>query len=695
MKSRIIIVFVFLSSIWISLLVRGFVLQMIPSEKLTQLKQRQFHTTLTLNSKRGAIVDRHGRDLALSETAYSLFGNPEAVVGRKSLSRRLAKELSMPFDAIDSKLSQEDKKFVWIARMLPKSKMEKIKKLKIKSLGFVEEPKRVYPNDQLLAQVLGFVGRDGNGLEGLEKYYDETLTKNKKKVAMPRDAKNRPLFENGFYFLESPEGFEMKLTVDSDIQHRLEAELSQVFKDTQSEQVQGVILDARTSAVVAMASYPYFNPNSISESDAYQRKNRVVTDVFEPGSTLKTFALASALREGLITPNKKYNTENGSLKIGDRVIREAELDHKWKELSVGEILAFSSNIGTTKIAFELGGEKLRQGLLDFGFGSKAGIDLPGEAKGAVQPLPWMPHLLSNISFGQGISVTALQMANAYAAIANGGILRKPYLVHSLRDPDSGVEKIQAPQEIRRVLSEKESADMRLMLMGVTAPGGTGVNAKVDGFLVAGKTGTAQKPNPKGRGYLPHAYISSFAGFIPANDPKYVIFVMVDYPKNKSYYGSVLAAPLFSKLAYFVARKSGLPPVLLSERNLLPRELKDLNQRQFLTSSKNQKKESIGSVSKMAKGAPAAAKYQTSEMNLEVLSSAKASTTSPGVPLAPLIPTTSDLAPPLVKLTLREVTEKSQAEKIQLKVHGSGVVTKQIPEPGYLLEKNRQVEVFLE
>lgn len=569
MKSRILYVFAGFLILWGGLILRAAYLQLIPDRRVTQLQERQFQTVVTLQSRRGAVVDRKGRELALSMTAYSLYADPKLIEGKKQVSKKLAKILGVGPEFVYSKIKNADRRFVWLMRLLSKEKMEKIKEMDIRGLSFVEEYKRYYPNETLLAQTLGLIGSEGQGLEGIELGYDEYLRGNKKKISVRRDARGRPLIAEGMMFAENPDGAELHLTIDAEIQHMLESELNESLTQFEADQAFGVILDAQTSAVVALASAPGFDANLGNKLSHDVRRLRNITDTFEPGSTLKTFAIAAALREKMVAPNTKYNTENGSFKVGDRIIREAEMDHKWPQLTVSEILAYSSNIGTTKIAFDLGEEKIRQALVDFGFGSRTGIDLPGEAKGTLHPLPWNQHLLSNVSFGQGIAVTPLQMANAYAAIANGGVLNTPFIVQSIRDPDTGQVIETKAKKIRRVLSPEESASMRMMLTGVTAPGGTGINAKVDGFLVGGKTGTAQKVNPNGRGYLPKGYISSFAGFIPATDPKFVIFVAVDHPKKNAYYGSQVAAPIFSRVASYAARKEGLAPVLLSEKNIVP------------------------------------------------------------------------------------------------------------------------------
>lgn len=652
MKSRILYVFAGFLFLWGGLILRAGYLQLIPDRRVTHLQERQFQTVVTLQSRRGAVVDRKGRELALSMTAYSLYADPKLIESKKQVSRKVAKILGVGPEFVFSKIKNPERRFVWLMRQLSKEKMEKIKELDIRGLSFVEEYKRFYPNETLLSQTLGLVGSEGQGLEGLELGYDEYLRGNKKKISVRRDARGRPLIAEGMMFAENPDGAEIHLTVDAEIQHMLESELNESLLQFEAEQAFGVILDAQTSAVVAMASSPGFDANLGNKLSHDTRRIRNITDTFEPGSTLKTFAIAGALREKIVAPNTKYNTENGNFKVGDRVIREAEMNHRWPQLTVSQILAYSSNIGTTKIAFDLGEEKLRQTLLDFGFGTRSGLDLPGEAKGILHPLPWNQHLLANISFGQGIAVTPLQMANAYAAIANGGILNTPFIVQSIRDPDTGQVIETKAKKIRRVLSPEESASMRMMLTGVTAPDGTGINAKVDGFLVGGKTGTAQKVNPNGRGYLPNGYISSFAGFIPATEPKFVIFVAVDHPKKNAYYGSQVAAPIFSRVASYAARKEGLAPMLISEKNLVP------------------------SHTQIA--------YERSPSSI--------STSSELIDWKPETEMTS--VPDLKNLSIRDVLRRLSGQDLQVKFVGEGVVAETDPVAGSELTDKKKITVFL-
>lgn len=688
MKSRIVILFSGLVVLWGILALRAAVLQVFPNDRLEKLQNRQFQTVITLQSRRGAIVDRKGRDLALSTKAYSIFADPKLIESKRWVSRKVASILKLSPHSVYSKIKDKNRRFVWIERLATKEEGEEIKALGIKGLRVVEEFRRAYPNENLLSQVIGFVGQDGEGLEGLELYFDRSLRGNKKKVTVRRDARGRPLIVDGLMFAENPDGAEIKLTVDADLQYVLESELNSAISEFDADNAMGVILDAKTSAILAMSSAPSFDANKAKKLKPEMRRNRVVTDAFEPGSTLKTFVLAAALNKKIIQPNTKYNTENGRFKVGDRVIREAETHEKWPSLTVSEILAFSSNIGTTKIAFDLGAESLRKGLLDFGFGQKSGVDLPGDSRGLLHPLPWRPHLLANISFGHGIAVTALQMANAYAAIANGGVLNTPFIVQSIRDPETGELTEYEPKAKRRVLSVEDAANLRLMLTAATAPGGTGVNAKVDGFLVAGKTGTAQKVDPNGRGYLRGAYLSSFGGFIPASDPKFVIFVLVDHPKKQAYYGSQVAAPLFSRLASYAARREGLAPVILSERNFIDRQLADPISRK---KSKSKSKVEIGQKTK----------EQMKKIDAPVLPGEQVITAaqlrqmvSKELSLENSASEQGEIVPDLLNLSLREALRQASTQNIQVKIRGSGLVSKVIPSPGSPLPKNKRISVIL-
>lgn len=650
MKPKIITLFVVLCGMWSVLVFRAAYLQFIPHDKLNALQEKQFQTVISLPARRGNIVDRHGKELAMSLPTYSIYADPKIIENKNAVAKLLGKVLKQNPKSVVAKIKDRSKRFVWIDRLVSVSQVEEIKSAKIRGLGFVEEWKRIYPNDQLLASTLGFVGKEGQGLEGLELFYDQQLKGESKKVTMRKDARGRPLIQDGMLFTETPQGKEIKLTIDSDLQYFVETELKQAILRHEAEAAYVVVLDAKTSAIRAMASLPSFDANYPAKVSPGHRRNRTVTDTYEPGSTLKTFIVAQALEEKIYQPNSKIFCENGNFKIGKRVIREAERDHAQGLISVSEILAYSSNVGTSKIALKIGDKKLREGLLNFGFGQKLGTDLPGEAKGIILGLPWRDHLLANVSFGQGMTATPLQIANAYAAIANGGALNVPYIVESVTDLESNRTVTTETQQIRRVLSEETAQQMRLMLAGVTSGKGTGLAARVDGYIVGGKTGTAQKVKTHGRGYIPGGYIASFTGFIPANDPQYVIYVALDYPK-KGYYGSQVAAPLFSSIASYAVRREGVAPEVLAEKNIsaVP-----------IAQSENTEKTSE--------------EYSYDDLNK----------------VSGVLTTVPDFT----ALSVREVLNKASRQNIKLKMIGRGKVEKTIPEAGMDFDTDRSMTLIL-
>lgn len=654
MKSKIISLFILICALWSILLLRAGYLQFLPNDKLNALQARQFQTVVTLPSRRGSIYDRFDKELAMSSPAYSLYADPKILDNKKNLAKQVGQIINMSSKEIYSKIKDKNKRFIWLSRLISSKEAEEIRQLKVKGLGLVEDWKRVYPNDSLLSSTLGFVGKEGQALEGLELHFDSILKGEKKKINLRKDARGRPLVQDGLLFTETPQGKEMHLTIDADLQYFVETELADTIKQYRADGGWVVVLDAKTSAIRALANYPHFDPNKASASTSLERRNRAVTDTFEPGSTMKTFIIASALENKTVNPNTKIFCENGAFKIGKRVIHEAEKAHAQGTISVTEILAYSSNIGTSKIALKMGDQKVKESLFQFGFGQKSGLDLPGEAKGITVPLPWRDHLLANISFGHGVTATPLQIANAYAAIANGGVLNKPFIVDRVTDPDTNEVQVTQPQVIRRVISSETAAKMRLMLTSVTADKGTGIAARVPGYIVGGKTGTAQKIKPFGKGYLKDGYIASFSGFIPANEPQLVIFVGVDYPK-KIYYGSQVAAPLFSKIASYAVRRNGVSPEFLTENTISPIKEDSLAQK-FLNADK------------------------VIQLNENSLTESKNELMT--------------AAPEFKSLTLREVLTKASEQQIDLKIIGNGRVESTIPSQGHALDSDRKMTIYL-
>ena len=641
MKNRVLLLFFVFLCLWLGLIAKGLYLQVIPNDRLAEKQKKQFEKVVTLKPRRGVIADKNGKELAVTISSFSLFADPKLVKNSRYTAKKVSKYLGLQYKGLYKKLLNKKRRFVWVKRQLTKKQKEQIRSWKISGLGFIEEPKRIYPGGNVLSQVLGFVGRDGQGLEGLEHFYDKDLSGKTKQLQLRKDARGRPLLINGQVFSEFPDGLHIQLSIDANTQFFLERELQHALDKHDADSAVGLVVDAHNGEILAMANSPVYNSNKPGLYSSQTRKNRVMLDAFEPGSTLKTFVVAASLKEGIVKPNTKFFCENGKYQIGDRVISEADSRHSFGWLTVSEILAQSSNIGSAKLALELGDKRFRKVLADFGFGSRFNIAFGSESKGILQKLPWNKHLLSNIGFGHGISVTPLQLTMAYSAIANGGWLLEPTLVKKIYSDMSKKEETFETKKIRRVLSESDASTMRLMLMAATSKEATGYSARIKGFPVAGKTGTAQKVDLVRGGYKKGAYLASFAGFVPANKPKYVIYIAVDNPRNE-YYGSQVAAPVFSRVASYLVRKDGLQPILISDKDLF---------------DESQKKGKVKKVSRT--------------------STWQGNTT-----------------PDLKGLTLREVLKKLNGRDLKLDIRGSGKVSSTWPKAGEKLPRNKKIKLKL-
>ncbi len=647
-KGRIFFVFTLFALFWVALVLRSAHLQIIPDNKLAGLQKKQYRTSIEIPPRRGNIIDRNGKELAVAIPAYSLYADPQIIADSKKWAIEVGKITKINWRTIYNKIKNKNRRFVWIKKKLSKDQKDKIQALNMRGHGFVEEGQRVYPQEGLLAPVLGFLGSNGRGLEGLERHMDDYLRGEEKTLKVERDARGRPLVLEGKIFTEMPSGSDVQLTIDSDLQFIVEKALSETVSTYNADSAIGIIMDVETSELLSLAYSPTFNNNKPFSYKSDRWRNKIVTDIFEPGSILKTLILAGALREGIVRPNTKIDCEGGKMKIGNRILREADAHHSFDELTVTEVLAKSSNIGTAKVAFRMGPEKTRKILTDFGFGEKTNVGLPGEVSGILKPLPWREHLHSNIAIGQGVAVTPLQVVAAYSAIANGGELRTPLFVKSIRNIETGDYEDFESERVRRVLSSEEASTLRLMLNQVTNEGGTAQAARVPGFTVAGKTGTAQKVSENG-GYKGGGYISSFVGMIPAHNPKYVIYVSVDNPRDR-YYGSEVAAPLFSRLAGYAIRRSGLAPSYLTKKDLIEKDVK--------SDEKNQ----VRTIRSMA----------NDMRNMD-----------------------KNLVPDFRGLTLREVTQRVRGLPIDIKVQGRGRVVRTYPSANEPLPKSKKVNVIFE
>jgi cell division protein FtsI (penicillin-binding protein 3) len=538
---------------------RAFYLQVIEKDQLVKLAERQHQKSVPLTPGRGAIYDRNNTPLAVSIEMDSCYAEPRNIDNVAETSARLAHLLGMPTEQMQKKITG-NKGFVWLERRIPPDQAKKIKEV-VKSsdldgIGFVKETKRYYPNAEMAGHVIGFTGLDPEGLEGIELKYDSTILGSTGFLITERDALGRDIAMKGSYVKEASKGHNVTLTLDKNIQYIAEKELAAAVEGSRAKGGIALVMEPQTGRVLAMANYPAFNPNSYNKYPSGQLRNKCITDSFEPGSTFKVFLIATALENRVISPQDGFNCEGGSYSIGGRTIHDT---HHYGRLSVGEVLKYSSNIGAAKIGARLGQEKLYSGLKNFGFGARTGVDLPGEVSGSIRDRgQWFAVDLATASFGQGVTATTLQMGAALSAVANGGTLMKPYMVERITDESGATIQMFSPQTVRKVISPETAREVTRMMEGVTTSGGTGMSAAVEGYLVAGKTGTAQKVDPVTRSYSADKRTASFVGFVPADNPRLTILVIIDEPKT-SPYGGVVAAPAFREIAQQALCYLNVPP----------------------------------------------------------------------------------------------------------------------------------------
>lgn len=519
---------------------RLFLIMFVEHEVYLQKANMQHVKKEEIFPKRGNIYDRSGRDLAISLEKDSLFIDPLLIRGNETIN------LLNNYIKVDNReiinSAESNKRFVWIKRKLDDEIAKKIKELNIQGVGFVTEHVRYYPKGPIASHVLGFVNIDEEGIEGLERHYNNYLKAQKTSKVVLRDAKGKKL-SDGVY--SEIRGNDVFVTLDEGLQHIVEKHLDEAMKKWQASSATVIMMDPFTGEILALANRPTYNPNDLKTvKNVSSIRNRSITDLYEPGSTFKIVTASGALEENIIKTSTKIDCAPGFIEVGGKRIKDV---HKYGVLSFEEIIQKSSNVGTIKVAMMLGREKLYEYIRRFGIGQKTGIDLPGEISGHVKPVSkWSGTSIGAIPIGQEVAVTALQMLRAYSAIANGGYLVKPFVVSEIRSPDGNI-LYKAVIQRDRILSEKTAYTMREILKKVTQEGGTATTAKVEGNNVAGKTGTAQKYDPKIRKYSKDKYVSSFVGFIPAENPRIALIVVIHDPKG-AHYGGVVAGPVFKAIS---------------------------------------------------------------------------------------------------------------------------------------------------
>lgn len=560
-RLRIATLFLFLMGGLLLVAGRAIHLQVVQRDWLGELARSQYSRTLDLAPHRGEILDREGGTLASSVEVDSIFIDPHLLGStpeeRKEVLSSLARaaELSPESVArIAKRLELPNNRFVWLRRRASPQVAERVRRLGLPGVGFVKEARRFYPHRETAAQILGLVGADGHGLEGLERLYDEKLRGQGAQIPALRDARGRALFSEAPVPVEVRQGANLHLTIDRAIQYLAEKALAQGIEENEARAGSAVVLDVHTGEVLALASYPAFNPNLPPSARTREgARHRALTDPFEPGSVVKPFLVAGALERGAIRESERFDCEGGVWRIGRHRIHDSR---PYRELTPPRILQVSSNICMGKIAQRLGREAVEEIYRDFGFGRRSGIELPGEAGGLVGPIRGEIGLVT-ASFGQGpLMATSLQIAAAMAALGNGGRLMKPWIVKAIEGPE-GILEEGAPRELGRPVSEETARTVVRWLEGAVEPGGTGTLAALERYAVAGKTGTSQKADPVSGGYGKER-IASFAGVVPADAPRLAIAVVVDEPQKERYGGKV-AAPIFASIAEGALASLGVAP----------------------------------------------------------------------------------------------------------------------------------------
>ena len=643
-RIRIYLVAVFFLFCFSTVLSRAVQLQVFEKNKLQAMAKDGYRKIVQLPPRRGSIFDREGHELAVSLEVGSVYAEPRQITDKAGTARQLALHLDIPVKTILS-LLKKDRGFVYIQRKIPTSKIEQIRSLGLQGIGFTKETKRFFPGKEIAGHVLGIVGDENQGLEGIEKKYDDLLRGEAQVLVQMKDALGRP-----FYISkpaeEKRDTHNLVLTIDKDIQYKAQQALEKALVKSKGKSGQCVIMDPETGEILAMATAPPFNPNMFRSHSPDEWRNRVIADCYEPGSIIKAFLLAAALETNTVTPNTKFDCENGKFNLADIVIDDSK---KHQILTAADIVVVSSNIGAYKIGNELGYEKFYDYLKKFGFGQRTGVDLIGERHGVIRPPETANEVdRATVYFGQGMSASSLQLATAMAAIANGGKLMRPYIVKAITDESGKTVKEFYPHMVRRVISSDTARTVSRILEDVVSERGTAPPAAIEGYRVAGKTSTAQKVDPRTGRYSHRNFTAAFVGFAPINRPRLVILVMIDEPRGVTY-GGLVAGPVFKEIGQWALGDLKVQPQL-----------------------------------RLA-GAEAATRNRISDK-------VKAPSNNIKTGASPEIKAGENLLPDFRGLTLREVLKDISILGLDITFEGSGRAYAQDPAPGVPMDEITSVKV---
>lgn len=611
--------------------------QLLRHDHYVARAQKQQESTLAMNPVRGSILDAKGRVLAESIAAESIYADPQAIENRRAVAKALAgvKGIGLNAREIEAKL-RGDGSFAWIARQLPLEVTAEVRKLKLPGVYFLEAHRRSYPRATLAANVIGYVGLDGDGLGGIEHSFDQHVRGTPGKVTLLRDARRGAYLVGGDGANRPRDGHHVVLTIDSVVQFIAERSLESAVKRYKATGGSVLVMDPRDGSILAMASYPTFDPNHFRDFSAIAWRNRNIHDTYEPGSTFKIVTAAAGLEEHIVTPSQMIDCGNGTITIANITISEHD-GKRYGMQSFEDVIVNSSNVGSARVGLALGDQRFYSWIRRFGFGQRVGIPLPGEESGLLRRSEkWTQVSPASISIGQEIGVTPLQITRAVASVATGGMLIEPHIVKRIID-DEGKTVWEPPHAApTRVMSEKTAAVLNEILKNVVSRG-TGDKAAIAEHVVAGKTGTAQKA---GRGgYSSSRFVGSFAGYVPADQPRLVILAVIDEPWPV-HYGGTVAAPVFREVAEATLRYLGVAPSIPSRTiGVAPPLLAAFSQ-----------------------------------------------------PTAPAGPATA--VPDLRGLDARAAISRAVANGLTVRAIGSGVVTSQDPQPGGALPQNRRLTLQL-
>jgi cell division protein FtsI (penicillin-binding protein 3) len=636
-KVRILFLLCLLFFCFVLITGRMFQLQVLKKEQLYKLAAQQQYIQIPLVPKRGTVYDSKANELAVSIEVDSVYADARKIVDVGKTTNALASTLQIDRDELKQRLKSH-RSFEWIQRKISSEEAEQIKAFHLPGIYFLKENRRFYPNSQLAAHLVGFVGLDSKGLEGIEYQYDALLNGGNQVWTAARDAFGREIAMDKVPFEKEDHYRNIVLTIDKSIQHITETELGRGVEKWGAKGGMAIAMDPLTGKILAMVSYPNFNPNQFIQYRSKSWRNRAISDIFEPGSLFKTFLAAAALEEKVVRPFDSFFCENGSYAVYDKTIHDHS-KHGW--LTFQQIIKYSSNIGASKVGEKMGRERFYRYISAFGFGEKTRIGLPGEGKGILRhPRYWPPVALNTISFGQGISVTGIQLITALSVIANKGILMKPYVVEKITNEKGQVIQSFQPEVVRKVISEETAKKVTALLKTTTEKGGTGEGAVPAGYEVAGKTGTAQKVDSLLGGYSEDRYTSGFMGFAPDEEPKMVLLIVIDEPQGNNY-GGVVAAPIFKAIM-----EKALPYL-----NVLPKGTMIV------------KNELDSAPKKELQGIP--------PLNEEVKVGKGAETV---------------VMPDLTGLSMRNALSCIEGRGLIIKVSGNGKVIEQVPRPGSVIER---------